>query len=99
MEKFNYTICIEAPNKEIAENLMRYYFRENQVSLAEVEAALKKQKENKDKGELEAEQFLRAICQFEKTLRIIDLCVNDPSLIDKIAEFLKINVQPSKKAA
>ena len=88
MEKFNYTLSIVAPSKEIADMLMQHICKENIdfIELMKTEQRLKEK--------IQKEKFLQAISQFEKVIQIIDHCVNDESAIDKIAQLLGIKLQP-----
>lgn len=93
MQKFNYTISIEAPSKEIAEMLMEYICKEN-VGLLEMLSSTSSRKEPKmpePPKPSEKEKFLKGIQQVETVIQIITQCMLDETALDRIAATLGIN--------
>lgn len=97
MEKFNYTVTVEAPSKEIANMLMDFICKDN-IGILQLlkQAGEKKTPEPKVQQEKEKEKLLSGLAQFEKVIQIIERCINDETTIDQIVRFLGINVQPQK---
>lgn len=96
MQKFNYTITVEAPSKEIADMLMDHICKEN-IGLLEMLSRLHakdKIKQPEPPKPSDKEKFLSGIKQFEKVIQIIERCVMDDTALDRIAQTLGINVQP-----
>jgi hypothetical protein len=44
----------------------------------------------------EKENFLKGLMEFEKVIQIIERCVSDETVLDRIAKMLGINVKPEK---
>ncbi|MCC7303077.1 MAG: hypothetical protein IT233_10590 [Bacteroidia bacterium] len=96
MQKFNYTITIEAPSREIAEMLMEHICKEN-IELLELlsrKYGQEKIKEPEFPKHDPKENLVKGFRQFEKVMGIIEKCVTDETNIDVIAELLGVNVKP-----
>ncbi len=98
MEKFNYTVTVEAPSKEIADLLINCICRDNIEILQLFKQPEKKTPEPQIQQQKEKEKFLSGLMKFEKVIQIIERCVNDETAIDRIASLLGIQ-SPTKKAA
>lgn len=96
MQKFNYTITIESPSKEIADMLMEHICKEN-IGLLEMLSGMgipkKTQMPEQPKAD-EKEKFLNGIRQVETVIQIITQCMLDETALDRIAAVLGINVKP-----
>ena len=97
MKKFNYQITIEAPGREIADLLMKLICKENTEVITEAksenpspENSTEKKTEfsEENKGK---ENVLKGISDFEKVIHIIKCCVQDETLIDRMATTLGFN--------
>lgn len=96
MQKFNYTITIEAPSREIAEMLMEHICKEN-IGLLEVLSRIHNQEKIKEPEFPKShtkENLVKGFRQFEKVMGIIEKCVMDEKNIDVIAELLGVIVKP-----
>lgn len=98
MEKFNYNVSIEAPNRQIADMLMDFICKDN-IEILEVLKRAEQKKETKiEEPEIsqptEKEKFLKGIKDFEKVIQIIERCVMDETALDRIAKMFGINVKP-----
>ena len=97
MQKFNYTVSVEAPSKEIADMLMDFICKDN-IEILELLKNAEQKKETKIKEpeapKPEKEKFLSGIRQFEKVIQIIERCVMDETALDRIAQMFGINVKP-----
>jgi len=99
MERFNYKISIEAPNREIADMLIDFICKDNIEVLqmmkhnASEETKIKEPEFPKPN---EKEKFLKGLMEFEKVIQIIERCVSDETALDRIAKMLGVNVKPEK---
>jgi len=93
MEKFNYTITVEAPSKKIADMLMDFICKDNIDVVQLIKAQEKKSPEPEIKKPTQKENFLNGLMEFEKVIQIIERCVNDETALDRIAQFLGIKTQ------
>jgi len=100
MERFNYKISIEAPNKEIADMLIDFICKDNIEVLQMMKHAEEKKETKIKEPEIpkpnEKEKFLKGLMEFEKVIQIIERCVSDETALDRIAKMLGINVKPEK---
>lgn len=103
MKKFNYQITIEAPGKEIANLIMKLICMDNAGVITEAKSenpSPENSTEKKPESEISAqnkmkENALKGISDFEKVIHIIKCCVEDETLIDRLAQTLGFN-NPSK---
>ena len=98
MEKFNYRVSIEAPNKQIADMLMDFICKDNIEILEILKNAEQKSETKVKEPEMpksnDKEKFLSGIKQFEKVIQIIERCIMDETALDQIAKMFGINVKP-----
>lgn len=109
MEKFNYTVSIEAPGKEVADNLMIYFFRKDSIPLADVMKEMKteskeEKKETKIQGQEEEKEnktsygkVLSILDEVESIIEIIRELALTQDFFERIQKSLEKN--PLKKAA
>ena len=98
MERFNYQISIEAPNKRIADMLMDFICKDNIEVLQMINHAEEKKETKVKEPEFqkanEKENFLKGLKEFEKVIQIIERCVSDETALDRISQMFGINVKP-----
>lgn len=98
MEKFNYKITIEGPDREFADAAMRTLFilNENIISEAEPLPSGKPKEKKAEPEKRMGEKILEGLSQFEKYLHIIKCCAEDESLLDRLSQVLGYKKQKAE---